>query len=169
MTTASATPAPTAAVGAAGRPSLWDSPLSAGKKTRLYRMLYQFGPRNGTFLILPLDQGLEHGPVDFFDNPESLDTDYIFRLALAGNFSAVAIQPGLAEKYYPKYAGRIPLLLKINGRTNVPSSDDALSTLTGSVDDAVRLGAGIDPLEGAYHTVLCRTGALFSAKIEINF
>lgn len=141
MTTASATPAPTATVGAVSRPSLWDSPLSAGKKTRLYRMLYQFGPGNGTFLILPLDQGLEHGPVDFFDNPDSIDTDYIFRLALKGNFSAVAIQPGLAEKYYPKYAGRIPLLLKINGRTNVPTSDDALSTLTGSVEDAVRLGA----------------------------
>lgn len=123
------------------RPSLWDLDISAGKKARLYRMLYQFGPRNGTFLFLPLDQGLEHGPVDFFDNPDALDTDYIFRLAIAGNYSGVACHVGLAEKYYPKYAGRIPLVLKLNGCTNVPSSAQALSTLTGSVEDAVRLGA----------------------------
>jgi len=104
-------------------------------------MLYQFGPKNGTFKILPLDQGLEHGPVDFFANPDSLDTDYIFHLAIKGNYSAVAIHVGLAEKYYPKYAGKIPLLLKLNGKTNIPSGAQALSPLTGSVEDAIRLGA----------------------------
>jgi class I fructose-bisphosphate aldolase len=123
------------------RPSLWDLPLSAGKKARLYRMLYQFGPKNGTLKILPFDQGLEHGPVDYFANPDSLSTDYIFKLALAGNYSAVAIHVGLAEKYYPKYAGKMPLLLKLNGKTNIPSDAQALSPLTGSVDDAIRLGA----------------------------
>jgi class I fructose-bisphosphate aldolase len=123
------------------RPSLWDLPISAGKKARLYRMLYQFGPKNGTLKILPFDQGLEHGPVDYFANPDSLSTDYIFKLALAGNYSAVAIHVGLAEKYYPKYAGKIPLLLKLNGKTNIPSDAEALSPLTGSVDDAIRLGA----------------------------
>jgi len=123
------------------RPSLWDLPISAGKKARLYRMLYQFGPKNGTLKILPLDQGLEHGPVDFFANPDSLNTDYIFRLALEGNYSAVAIHVGLAEKYYPKYAGKVPLLLKLNGKTNIPSGAQALSPLTGSVEDAIRLGA----------------------------
>lgn len=128
-------------VAATRRPTLWDLPLSVGKKTRLYRMLYQFGPKNGTFKILPLDQGLEHGPVDFFANPDSLDTDYIFRLALAGNYSAVAVHIGLAEKYYPKYAGKIPLLLKLNGKTNIPTDAQALSPLTSSVEDAIRLGA----------------------------
>ncbi|MEW5700729.1 MAG: fructose-bisphosphate aldolase [Candidatus Zixiibacteriota bacterium] len=130
-----------AATARVSRPSLWDLEISAGKKARLYRMLYQFGPGNGTLLFLPLDQGLEHGPVDFFDNPDSLDTDYIFRLGLAGRYSGVAIHVGLAERYYPKYAGRIPLVLKVNGRTCIPSEAQAFSSLTGTVLDAVRLGA----------------------------
>jgi len=141
MTTVATPPKSRPATVPVHRPSLWDLDISAGKKARLYRMLYQFGPANGTFLFLPLDQGLEHGPVDFFDNPDSLDTDYIFRLAIEGNYSGVACHIGLAEKYYPKYAGRVPLVLKLNGRTNVPSSAQAFSTLTGTVEDAVRLGA----------------------------
>lgn len=132
---------PEQAIAAIRRPSLWDLPLSAGKKARLYRMLYQFGPKNGTLKILPFDQGLEHGPVDFFANPDSQDTDYIIRLAIAGNYSAVAVHIGLAEKYYPKYAGKMPLLLKLNGKTNIPSDAEALSPLTGTVEDAIRLGA----------------------------
>ncbi len=123
------------------RPSLWDLPISAGKKARLYRLLYQFGPANGTLLLLPLDQGLEHGPQDFFANPDSLDTDYIFRLGIEGRFSGVAIHVGLAEKYYPKYAGKIPLVLKLNGKTAIPSDAHAYSPMTGTVEDAVRLGA----------------------------
>jgi class I fructose-bisphosphate aldolase len=142
MATASMTaPKSTTSTTAAKRPSLFDLDLPAGKKARLYRMLYQFGPANGTFVFLPLDQGLEHGPVDFFNNPDSLDTDYIFRLGIEGRFSGVAIHIGLAEKYYPKFAGRIPLLLKINGKTTIPPDDEAFSPLTGSVKDAVRLGA----------------------------
>ena len=42
--------------------------LSTGKKARLHRLLYDYGPGNGTLLFLPIDQGLEHGPVDFFVN-----------------------------------------------------------------------------------------------------
>ena len=58
--------------------------LSTGKKARLYRILYQFGLRNGTALFLPYDQGLEHGPRDFFANPAAGDPRYIARLALEG-------------------------------------------------------------------------------------
>jgi len=142
MTTATMTaPTTSSATSSARRPSLWDIDLPAGKKARLYRMLYQFGPANGTFLFLPLDQGLEHGPVDFFNNPDSLDTDYIFRLGIEGRYSGVAIHVGLAEKYYPKFAGKIPLLMKVNGKSTIPSDDDAFSPMTGSVKDAVRLGA----------------------------
>jgi class I fructose-bisphosphate aldolase len=47
----------------------------------------------------------------------------------------------MAEKYYPDYAGQVPLILKVNGKTDVPPSDDALSTTNASVEDAVRLGA----------------------------
>ncbi len=123
------------------RPTFDQMNLSIGKRTRLHRLMYEHGPGNGTLMMLPIDQGLEHGPVDFFDNPDSIDTDWIYRLAVEGNFSGIALHVGLAEKYQKQYAGRVPLLLKINGKTNIPSDDDAFSPLTSSVEDAVRLGA----------------------------
>jgi class I fructose-bisphosphate aldolase len=115
--------------------------LSPGKRTRLRRLLFEFGPGHGTLLFLPIDQGIEHGPRDFFPNPESKDPEYQFRLAAEAGYSAIACQIGLAEKYYPDYAGQVPLLLKINAKTDIPSSDDAFSPLNASVEDAVRLGA----------------------------
>ncbi len=115
--------------------------LAPGKRTRLRRLLFEFGPGNGTLLFLPIDQGIEHGPRDFFPNPASKDPEYQFRLAAEAGYSAIACQIGLAEKYYPDYAGQVPLLLKINAKTDVPSSDDAFSPLNASVEDAVRLGA----------------------------
>ncbi len=123
------------------RPTFDQLNLSIGKRTRLHRLMYEHGPANGTLMILPIDQGLEHGPIDFFDNPDSLDADWIHRLAVAGNFSGIALHVGLAEKYHKDYAGRVPLVLKINGKTNVPPDDEAFSSLTSSVEDAVRLGA----------------------------
>ena len=123
------------------RPTFEDLNLSTGKRARLFSMMYQHGPANGTLMMLPIDQGLEHGPIDFFDNPDALDTDWVLRLAVEGNFSGIAYHIGLAEKYHKQYAGRVPLLLKVNGKTNVPSDDDSFSSLTSSVEDAVRLGA----------------------------
>jgi len=123
------------------RPTLDDLGLSAGKRARLHRMLYEYGPGNGTLLFLPIDQGLEHGPVDFFDNPDALDPEYEFRLALEGNYSGIALHYGLAHKYFYKYAGKVPLVLKVNGKTNIPSDDDAFSPMTSSVEDAARIGA----------------------------
>jgi fructose-bisphosphate aldolase, class I len=92
-------------------------------------------------LVLPIDQGLEHGPVDFFENPDALDPSYQYKLARDGRFSAIALHIGLAEKYYHEYAGEVPLILKLNGKTSIPSDSEAFSALTGSVEDAVRLGA----------------------------
>ena len=117
--------------------------LSAGhgKRVRLWRLLYAGGPANGTLMVLPLDQGLEHGPSDFFPNPAALDTDFQFRLALEGRYSAIALGPGLAEKYMGEYAGRVPLILKLNGKTNIPDDGDAVSSMMANVEDAVRLGA----------------------------
>ncbi len=139
------TPMTTSPAPAAGdrypRPALSQLGLSPGKRTRLKRLLYDHGPGGGTLLVLPIDQGLEHGPVDFFDNPDSLDPTYQYNLARDGHFSAIAHHIGLAEKYYHQYAGEIPLILKINGKTNIPSDAEAFSGLTGTVEDAVRLGA----------------------------
>ncbi|MBA2523675.1 MAG: fructose-bisphosphate aldolase, partial [Solirubrobacterales bacterium] len=92
-------------------------------------------------MLLPIDQGIEHGPRDFFPNPASKDPEYQFRLAAEAGYSAIACQIGLATKYYPDYAGTVPLILKVNGKTDVPSSSNPLSTVNASVEDAVRLGA----------------------------
>jgi len=115
--------------------------LPPGKRARLHRLLYEFGPGQGTLLLLPIDQGIEHGPRDFFPNPASKDPEYQFRLAAEAGYSALACQIGMAEKYYPDYAGAVPLILKVNGKTDIPSSDEALSTCNATVEDAVRLGA----------------------------
>jgi class I fructose-bisphosphate aldolase len=115
--------------------------ISPGKRTRLRRLLFEFGPGNGTLLLLPIDQGIEHGPRDFFPNPASKDPEYQFRLAAEAGYSAIACQIGLATKYYPDYAGQVPLILKVNGKTDVPPSDEALSPCNAGVEDAVRLGA----------------------------
>ncbi|MGI0053600.1 MAG: class I fructose-bisphosphate aldolase [Thermoplasmata archaeon] len=134
-------PAASAARTAGRRPTLSEMGLSPGKRTRLRRLLYEHGPGGGTLLVLPIDQGLEHGPIDFFANPDALDPDYQFRLAREGRFSAIALHIGLAEKYFHGYAGEVPLILKLNGKTSIPSDAQAFSALTGTVEDAVRLGA----------------------------
>ena len=123
------------------RPNVASLSLSQGKRVRLWRLLYGHGPGNGSLMILPLDQGLEHGPTDFFANPAALDTDFQFRLALEGGYSAIALGIGLAEKYMGEYCGRIPLILKLNGKTNIADDGEAVSPLLASVEDAVRLGA----------------------------
>jgi fructose-bisphosphate aldolase, class I len=123
------------------RPSLASLSVAHGKRVRLWRMLYAHGPRNGTLAVLPLDQGLEHGPTDFFPNPEALDTDFQFRLAVDGDYSAIALGVGLADKYMKDYCGRVPLILKLNGKTNIADDAEAVSPRSASVEDAVRLGA----------------------------
>jgi fructose-bisphosphate aldolase, class I len=125
----------------ATRPSLAEMGLNTGKKARLYRILYRHGVCNGTALFLPYDQGLEHGPRDFFANPAASDPRYIIRLGIEGGFNGIALQIGLAEKFYWDYAGEIPLILKLNGKTDIPSDAEALSPLHATVADAARLGA----------------------------
>lgn len=121
--------------------TLDDLNLSTGKKARLHRLLYLNGPANGTAMFLPIDQGLEHGPMDFFSNPPSKNPDYQLELALRGNYTGIVFQIGLAEKYMHKYAGKVPLVLKLNGKTTIPPDDEAFSPTIASVEDAVRLGA----------------------------
>lgn len=115
--------------------------LNIGKRTRLQRLLYQYGPGNGTLMVLPYDQGLEHGPRDFFPNPEAGDPAFILQLAKEGGFSAVAFQYGIAEKFLSGFAGEVPLILKLNGKTEIPSAGQPISPLNSRVEDAVRLGA----------------------------
>jgi fructose-bisphosphate aldolase, class I len=123
------------------RPTLADLHLSTGKRTRLHRLLYTYGPGNGTMMFLPIDQGLEHGPRDFFPNPPAKDPEFQLRLAKEGRFSGIVFQIGIAEKYMNKYAGAVPLVLKLNGKTEIPSDKAPISPCLASVEDAVRLGA----------------------------
>jgi fructose-bisphosphate aldolase, class I len=123
------------------RVTLADMDLSIGKRTRLHRLLYGGGPGNGTLMFLPIDQGLEHGPRDFFPNPPSKDPDFQLQLAKEGKFSGIVFQVGIASKYMTKFAGQVPLVLKLNGKTEIPSDQSPLSPCIASVEDAVRLGA----------------------------
>jgi len=123
------------------RPQLADLDLPLGKRVRLHRLLYEHGIGGGRLMILPIDQGIEHGPLNFFPNPDSKFPYFQYELARRGGFSAIALHYGLASKYLREYAGEIPLILKINGKTNVTSDDMAFSALTATVEDAVRLGA----------------------------
>ncbi len=127
--------------GAVPRTPIGELGLNTGKKARLNRILYQFGLKNGSAMFLPYDQGLEHGPRDFFDNPISGDPKYILRLAVEGGFNGVAIQVGNAEKFFWDYAGEVPLVLKLNGRTEIPPASAPRSPLNANVEEAVRLAA----------------------------
>jgi class I fructose-bisphosphate aldolase len=93
----------------------------------------------GRYLFLPMDHGIEHGPTDF--TKESVDPDYVIKIARHGKVTGVAITKGVAEKYFEPYAGRIPLILKVNSRTNIVPYDDAYSAINCSVKKALQLGA----------------------------
>lgn len=121
--------------------ALDDLHLETGQHARLYRLMYQAGPANGTLLFLPYDHGIEHGPIDFLGYPQGADPSYIFRLAARGRFSGIATHLNLARRYYPAVAGQVPLVVKLNGKTAIPPDDQALSPMTGDVESALRLGA----------------------------
>src|SRR3972149_1260325 len=111
-------------------PRLDDLDINLGKKVRLHRLLYEHGPANGTLLFLPIDQGLEHGPVDFFDNPDRIDPEYQFKIALEGGYSVIALHVGWAAKHLFHYAGRVHLVLKPTEKTSIPSDAHAFSPQT---------------------------------------
>ncbi|MDP3724185.1 MAG: fructose-bisphosphate aldolase [bacterium] len=92
---------------------------------------------NGHALFLAYDQGLEHGPVEF--NDDTVDPSVILKIAKEGGFNAVILQKGIAEKYMTPDL-EIPLILKLNGKTNL-SHEEPFSPLICTVDEAVKLGA----------------------------
>ena len=72
---------------------------------------------NKKALFLALDHGLEHGPTDF--NQKNINSEYVLDIAVKGNYNAIVLQKGLAEKYYENYRSKIPLILKLNGKTSI--------------------------------------------------
>lgn len=98
--------------------------------------------RKGKSLIVAYDHGLEHGPGDFEPKPESADPRHVFQVADHSAVSAIALQKGLAEQYVNDYGGETPLLVKLNGNSNLWSPKDHRSYLNCSVKYAAEeLGA----------------------------
>ncbi len=114
-----------------------------GVKANLCRMLMQ-GKLGGTgkMIILPVDQGFEHGPArTFAANPEAYDPHYHYQLALDAGLNAYAAPLGMIEAGADTYAGQIPTILKVNSANSLMSDTAGKNqAITGSVEDALRLG-----------------------------
>jgi class I fructose-bisphosphate aldolase len=95
----------------------------------------------GKLVILPVDQGFEHGPArSFAPNPPAYDPRYHFELAIAAGCNAYAAPLGFLEAGAREFAGRIPLILKVNDDDVLLAEKDPDQALTASVQDALRLG-----------------------------
>lgn len=120
----------------------WYESDSPGTKTNIARLLNS-GRLAGTgkLVILPVDQGFEHGPArSFAVNPSGYDPNYHFELALEAGCNAYAAPLGFLESAASRHAGEIPLILKLNNHDTLHDEKDPLSSVTASVDDALRLG-----------------------------
>ena len=120
----------------------WYGADNPGTLTNLARLLGG-GRLSGTgrLLILPVDQGFEHGPArSFAPNPPGYDPRYHFRLAIESGCSAFAAPLGLLEAGARDFAGELPLILKLNGHDSTVEEANPAQAIYGSVDDALRLG-----------------------------
>src|SRR5205823_7084267 len=119
----------------------WYGSDNPGVVTNLARML-NHGTLAGTgkMVILPVDQGFEHGPArSFAPNPGGYDPDYHFQLAIDAGCNAYAAPLGFLEASAARFAGQVPLILKLNNSDSLAKMEPC-SAVTGSVNDAVRLG-----------------------------
>jgi class I fructose-bisphosphate aldolase len=115
---------------------------SAGVIGNLRRMM-SHGTLAGTgkMVILPVDQGFEHGPARSFQpNPRGFDPRYHAQLAVDAGCSAYAAPIGFIEAIAHEYAGKLPLILKVNNSDSLGGPEENCSALTSSVQDALRLG-----------------------------
>jgi class I fructose-bisphosphate aldolase len=120
----------------------WYGAQNPGVLTNLARIL-NHGRLGGTgkVVILPVDQGFEHGPArSFAPNPPAYDPQYHFKLAIDAGCNAYAAPLGFLEAGVREFAGDIPLILKANDADVLRDDKDPVQALTGSVDDALRLG-----------------------------
>src|SRR5512147_2706550 len=121
----------------------WYPSDNPGTLTNIARLLTH-GRLAGTgkMVILPVDQGFEHGPArSFAPNPPGYDPDYHFQLAIEAGCNAYAAPLGFIEAGARKYAGQIPLILKLNNSDSLSKLGGApISAVTASVKEAVRLG-----------------------------
>jgi len=121
----------------------WYRADNPGTLTNLARLM-SHGRLAGTgkFVILPVDQGFEHGPArSFAANPAAYDPRYHFELAIAAGCNAYAAPLGFLEAGAAEFAGDVPLILKLNNSDSLSGGADPCPAITGSVDEALRLGA----------------------------
>jgi len=115
-----------------------DAHFTPGELARVRQMVRP----SGRSLILPYDQFIEHDARHLEAKSDAGNPRYILDLALSGGYNGVAIHYGLSKRYWSQIAETgLPLIVKISGKTSVPSSDHPLSVPTGFVEEAVRLGA----------------------------
>ncbi len=120
----------------------WYESDNPGTLTKLARLL-KHGALGGTgkLVILPVDQGFEHGPGrSFAMNPAAYDPRYHFELAVEAGCSGYAAPLGFLEAGAREFAGEVPLILKLNNHDVLLEERDPSQAITGSVEDAVRLG-----------------------------
>lgn len=120
----------------------WYDSENPGVRTNLARML-NHGRLGGTgkMVILPVDQGFEHGPArSFAPNPAGYDPRYHYQLAIEAGCNAYAAPLGFIEAGAADFAGEIPLILKCNNHDLLHDEPDPLSAVTAGVEDALRLG-----------------------------
>ena len=120
----------------------WYNSESPGIRTNLARML-NHGRLAGTgkMVILPVDQGFEHGPArSFAPNPAAYDPRYHFQLAIEAGCNAYAAPLGFIEAGAADFAGEIPLILKCNNHDVLNDEKDPISAVTAGVEDALLLG-----------------------------
>ena len=120
----------------------WYKSENPGTLRNLYQIL-NTGRLGGTgkMVILPVDQGFEHGPArSFAPNPPGYDPSYHAALAVKAKLNAHAAPLGSMEILAPEYSGQIPLILKANNHDSMDMGADPITALTASVDDALRLG-----------------------------
>tara|TARA_Y100000590_G_C15707191_1_gene1009064 strand:- start:1517 stop:2434 length:918 start_codon:yes stop_codon:yes gene_type:complete len=120
----------------------WYASDNAGTLNNLARLL-NHGRLGGTgkLVILPVDQGFEHGPArSFAKNPSGYDPRYHFELAVDAGCNAYAAPLGFLEAGSVEFAGDLPTILKLNSSDSLYGGDDPCPAITGSVDEALRLG-----------------------------
>jgi class I fructose-bisphosphate aldolase len=120
----------------------WYGSANPGVLSHLARIL-NHGRLGGTgkLVILPVDQGFEHGPGrSFAPNPPAYDPRYHFELAIEAGLNAYAAPLGFLEAGAAEFAGQVPLILKLNSHDMLQAEKDPLGAQTASVADALRLG-----------------------------
>ncbi|MBL4694091.1 fructose-bisphosphate aldolase [Candidatus Gracilibacteria bacterium] len=110
---------------------------SSGEMARMAQLVRA----SGTSMILPYDQFIEHDNRHAETESGAASPDYICKLAEEGGYNAVAIHYGVAKRHWTKLAGKVPLILKLNGKTSIPDQSLPLSVHTSFVEDAVKMGA----------------------------